>query len=172
MLAEAVPSLAKSDEDGKTVKKRRVGGRIVTYGGEEGKEKVVTKDELDNAESDRGAAGRVQQTVYDESAESSEDDMEWEEVELKQVADGSLLQNGTDSKDELSLEIRLDRGTGLDKTPKIQRRKPVTGAEKKMRLDVHKTHLLCLLAHVSIRNHWCNDIDLQVNWLYYYREAS
>jgi xeroderma pigmentosum group C-complementing protein len=165
MLAEAVPSLAKSDTDGKTIKKRRVGGRIVTYGVTEVKAKPSKREDTAPPPFDGNVPARVEQTVYNDSAGSSEEDLEWEEVDLNQALKPSLLKAASNPKDNLPLEIRLDGHTAKGKAPAIQRRKPVTGSEKRMRLEVHKAHLLCLIAHVYIRNHWCNDVGLQVNTL-------
>jgi xeroderma pigmentosum group C-complementing protein len=166
MLAEAAPSLAKSGEDGKTVKKRRVGGRLVTYRATEAKAESEVETGAESAPLPEVPAARVQQTVYDDSAESSDEDMEWEEVDLNQEPDNSMLQGTNDVLEDALLEIRLDKNAGKEAAPRIQRRKPVTGLEKKMRLDVHKAHLLCLIAHVYIRNHWCNDVGLQVSISY------
>jgi hypothetical protein len=55
-----------------------------------------------------------------------------------------------------------------DKSPRTRRKgqKPPTLAERKLRLDVHKIHVMCLLYHVFVRNHWCNDSKLQVRSVY------
>jgi xeroderma pigmentosum group C-complementing protein len=41
------------------------------------------------------------------------------------------------------------------------RRKAVSKAEKVLRLEAHKMHVLCLLAHLDRRNEWCNDEDVK-----------
>ncbi|KAK3945638.1 Rad4-domain-containing protein, partial [Diplogelasinospora grovesii] len=43
----------------------------------------------------------------------------------------------------------------------VDRRKPATREEKDRRVLIHKMHLLCLLAHVELRNRWCNDPRVQ-----------
>ena len=40
------------------------------------------------------------------------------------------------------------------------RRKVITTEEKRRRVEIHKTHLLCLLSHVERRNRWCNDPEV------------
>ncbi|KAJ6135133.1 hypothetical protein N7512_000293 [Penicillium capsulatum] len=99
------------------------------------------------------------QTVYN-SATEDESDVEWEDVDLQPPIEKQS--HGIDffeGRDE-TLQINLDQGPEPSKKP-TRRRKPVTTAEKKVRLDVHKVHLLCLLAHVHLRNRWCNDDEVQ-----------
>lgn len=108
---------------------------------------------------DDGAIQNVQ-TIYD-STTSDESDVEWEDVEVTQSTQTLYGTTTTNVDRDEILQITLDRKpeTRKRQTP---RRKPVTAAEKKLRLDAHKVHLLCLLAHVSLRNRWCNDDLLQV----------
>ncbi|KAG5917436.1 hypothetical protein E4U61_002731 [Claviceps capensis] len=42
-----------------------------------------------------------------------------------------------------------------------ERRKPLSKAEREHRIQVHQAHLVCLLAHIARRNHWCNDERVQ-----------
>lgn len=107
----------------------------------------------------RGGVKQVQ-TVY-ESASSDESDVEWEDVDLPQPTPGPSSAALAVQGDDEPLEITLGQEPQSRKKA-IQRRKPVTAAEKNVRLDVHKTHLLCLLSHVSIRNRWCSDDEVQV----------
>ncbi|KKK21300.1 hypothetical protein AOCH_000552 [Aspergillus ochraceoroseus] len=105
-------------------------------------------------------AGRKPQTVYNSPSESSEDsDMEWEEVDIQQPSSHPILPGPVAAADDAPLQIILDRQEG--QRQKSTRQKPVTGAEKRLRLDVHKMHLLCLLCHVQRRNLWCNDEEVQ-----------
>jgi xeroderma pigmentosum group C-complementing protein len=100
------------------------------------------------------------QTVYDLTT-SDESDVEWEDVDVAQPAHGIFgTADAREGRDE-TLQITLDRGSETRKKAP-PRRKPVTAAEKNLRLDAHKAHLLCLLAHVNSRNRWCNDDTLQV----------
>lgn len=103
------------------------------------------------------------QTAYDssESAESEESDIEWEDVEMQQLQPSFLQGSSAPNDNEEMLQITLAQEP--EKRPKaIQRRKPLNKAERRVRLDVHKSHLLCLLGHVRLRNRWCNDDELQV----------
>ncbi|KAI1979129.1 hypothetical protein LOZ53_000397 [Ophidiomyces ophidiicola] len=102
------------------------------------------------------------QTVYDLDATEESDAEEWEDVIPLAVssADNSL---STNSQHNESLQITLEAPGAKNKQKAVSRRKPVSGLEKKWRLDIHKTHLLCLLSHVQLRNSWCNDDKVQRN---------
>lgn len=103
------------------------------------------------------------QTVYDSTTEDESDfeDVEWEDVDVQQpVPETSSASVARQSNDE-TLQITLDYEPEKRKKT-VRRRKPVTAAEKKLRLEVHKAHLLCLLGHAYSRNRWCNDDELQV----------
>ncbi|KAJ5081621.1 hypothetical protein NUU61_009885 [Penicillium alfredii] len=98
------------------------------------------------------------QTVYDTTT-TDESDVEWEDVDIQHSAPTMLGTPASQAGGE-TLQITLDQEPEKRKRT-AQRRKPVTAAERKVRLEVHKTHLLCLLGHVHLRNLWCNDEDLQ-----------
>ncbi|KAJ6188420.1 hypothetical protein N7519_003328 [Penicillium mononematosum] len=99
------------------------------------------------------------QTVYDSST-SDESDVDWEDVELQQPPQSLLNKQFTSQGDDEMLQITLEQEPEKHKKA-VQRRKPLNGAERKIRLDVHKCHVLCLLGHVQLRNMWCNDEELQ-----------
>jgi xeroderma pigmentosum group C-complementing protein len=135
---------------------------------------LVSDDALREPEEEEMAAvvksDKPVPTVYDIDA-SDESGMEWEDVELEPSGNMSALGNkqpsalptDADAGEEplrITLGERFDKGK--QKATSALRRKPVTGLEKKRRLDVHKVHLLCLLSHVQLRNSWCNDTDIQV----------
>lgn len=103
---------------------------------------------------------RQVQTVYD-SATSDESDIEWEDVDLEQPAPKPSIAPLAFQENNKTLQITLDQESERRRKT-VRRRKPLTAAEKKLRLDAHKAHLLCLLAHVHLRNRWCNDEGLQV----------
>ncbi|KAJ5405166.1 hypothetical protein N7465_006450 [Penicillium sp. CMV-2018d] len=99
------------------------------------------------------------QTVYDSST-TEESDVDWEDVELQQPSQSLLNRHFASQGDDEMLQITLEQEPEKHKKA-VQRRKPLTGAERKARLDVHKCHILCLLGHVQLRNMWCNDEELQ-----------
>ncbi|KAI2794543.1 hypothetical protein POX_a01142 [Penicillium oxalicum] len=104
-------------------------------------------------------SAQIQQVVYD-STTSDESDIEWEDVDVEQHTPNLYVNKTADEGRDDTLQITLERQPEFQKKA-IIRRKPVTAAEKKLRLDAHKAHLLCLLAHVQLRNRWCNDDNLQ-----------
>ncbi|PVI05049.1 Rad4-domain-containing protein [Periconia macrospinosa] len=113
-----------------------------------------TASESDIMESD----SRVRQTIID-SDESDGSDMEWEDA----LEDG----NDTDEKDATEHEIgdiSITLGGDDNKNETVKkkvRRRAITSVDKKLRLDIHKMHILCLLYHVHRRNAWCNDRRVQ-----------
>lgn len=114
----------------------------------------------EDAEANKHSAQPVQ-TVYDSST-SEESDVDWEDVELQQPPQSLLNRPFVSQGDDEMLQITLEQEPEKHKKA-VQRRKPLTGAERKVRLDVHKCHILCLLGHVQLRNMWCNDEELQVS---------
>ncbi|KIV91939.1 hypothetical protein PV10_06426 [Exophiala mesophila] len=103
-------------------------------------------------------APRPQQVVYDDFEESDESDVEFEEVDLE-----PSLHNQDDSQttDQTPLQLDLSTKPADSSRHGVQRRKPVGPAERKRRLEVHKAHLICLLAHLSARNRWCESDAVQ-----------
>ncbi|KAF2735320.1 Rad4-domain-containing protein [Polyplosphaeria fusca] len=100
---------------------------------------------------------RALQTVTD-SEESDDSDMEWEDALLKD--------QDHDEEDEEPEIGDLDITIGnvdedLQRTKRQTRRRGITSVDKKLRLDIHKMHILCLLYHVHRRNAWCNDERVQ-----------
>ena len=99
------------------------------------------------------------QTIYNDSDDSAESDFGWEEVDLAQT----VSQEGDLDRDN-RLELVLDGNKHSEAAENQSRkRKPATVAERKLRLMIHKMHVLCLLAHVHLRNHWCNDEKVHVS---------
>ncbi|KAL2870905.1 putative DNA repair protein Rad4 [Aspergillus lucknowensis] len=122
----------------------------------------LTQQAADDAVEAGGDGEKKPQVVYDSpSGDSDESDMEWEEVDIIQKSTPPGLPSGPISgiEDDTPLQITLDKQP--DQKRRVVRRKPVTAAERKLRLDVHKTHLLCLMGHVQRRNLWCNDEEVQ-----------
>lgn len=153
MLAEAEARDPQGSEINRPVKRRKVGERATVSSLPESRDQ-----EAYPPESSEDVGGQMQ-TAYDSTASDDESDMEWEDVDIQQ-APPNLDQAASFSKDE-PLQITLDQQKDNAKRI-IPRRKPITGAERKLRLDVHKSHLLCLLGHVKTRNLWCNDEEVQV----------
>ncbi|KAL4895088.1 hypothetical protein BDV59DRAFT_174419 [Aspergillus ambiguus] len=153
MLAEAEAREPQVGESDRPIKRRRVQEQTTSSAPQ------IGGQEVHGVAGTAGAASHQIQTVYD-SPSSDESDMEWEEVDL-QPAVPDLASAPAESVDwDGSMQITLDPLEG-QKQRVVPKRKPITAAERKMRLDIHKVHLLCLLRHVQIRNLWCNDEEVQ-----------
>ncbi|KLJ11626.1 xeroderma pigmentosum group C-complementing protein [Blastomyces silverae] len=159
--------------DERPVKRRRVGERRAG-GIEAGK---GGGDERGGGVGD--GVGKPVQTVFDvDVSDDEEEEMEWEDVEVTVVTpvaasasasasglgyDGAAEQQeiGVEESEEL-LQITFEKPEekGKQRAAAV-RRKPITAQEKRWRLDIHKMHVLCLLAHVQLRNLWCNDDKVQ-----------
>lgn len=171
MLAEVASSLGQSDEDGRSVKKRRVAGRIVTQTPQApqsqqfpGSVQPKRDDSIDYLFEDVPDTQRpLQQIEQTESEDSADSDVNWEQVDLKQSDDDSDIIGSEVNDVPKGLNLVLQDEKQRASRPAADRRKPITTAEKKLRLVVHKMNVSCLLAHVHIRNHWCNDNTVHVS---------
>lgn len=101
------------------------------------------------------------QTAYAES-ESSEDEDEigWEDVNVDGLP-GSERESSAEHRTE-DLDLILDDAAPSTTKRAGTRVKSLTAAERRLRLELHKMHLLCLLSHVELRNEWCSDIQVMV----------
>ncbi|ROW01350.1 hypothetical protein VMCG_05889 [Cytospora schulzeri] len=103
----------------------------------------------------------IQTTYRDSSDEESEEDIQFEDVDLGAI---SLDEGRVEEKSEtLELNLTAAKEALTPSRRNADRRKPISKEEKECRFDIHRTHLLCLLAHVEKRNHWCNDPVVQEN---------
>lgn len=99
-----------------------------------------------------------------EELDDSDDDdneVDWEDVDLTTVTvlEPKLAESAV-------LEVTLNDPSEMKRST-IERRK-ITAVDRKIRLEVHKLHLLCLMAHVSRRNRWCNNKQVQVILIYFH----
>ncbi|OCK86627.1 Rad4-domain-containing protein [Cenococcum geophilum 1.58] len=172
LLSEATTSVvAGADEDSKPLKKRRTARGIIGNETDDTRQspapniRIAPKStspaptESDQEIVDYNWNARLH-TVTDYSEESDESEFEWEDVGLGQIEgeDGETTRVESHIGD-LSIVIG-DNKAGKTVTKQV-RRKGVTAADKRRRLDIHKVHLLCLLYHVHLRNAWCNDDGAQ-----------
>ena len=164
LLLETVKSSPmKSDDEGRTVKRRRVGERVAKEAQDMAgsDDETVTEDPPNNTDDlfEGEADERQIQTIYDDFMESEDDDDEdedFEDVDLEASAQVDITTQANSGDINISLNP-----VQPSKTPTVPRRKPVGTAERKLRLQVHQAHVLCLLAHSKCRNSWCNDLDVQ-----------
>ncbi|RAL12006.1 putative DNA repair protein Rad4 [Aspergillus homomorphus CBS 101889] len=149
MLAEAEAREPQAIDHDRLPKKRKVAQQTHTP------RPQVVHQEASALRTDDESNGQQVQTVYDSPTSSSEEsDMEWEDIDLQPTVPEA-------SSDDSSIQITLDRPEDSGQHKRGPKRQPITAAEKRLRLDIHKVHLLCLLRHVQIRNRWCNDDELQ-----------
>lgn len=186
MLAEAgaESSPTQTGDEGRPIKRRRVRGKIVSRDAtsSDQSDPFTTLQRASNVQpvsgqwrgsspSDDEAQNRIsgiavsplrQEQIAYEDETADESDFAWEQVDLAQEADQPVL-DSVDEEREQDLDLVLENNgeQGFHKTA-APRRKVLTAEEKKQRLDVHKVHILCLLSHFHLRNHWCNDQNVHV----------
>lgn len=103
---------------------------------------------------------QTQQIAYNDSDDSAEDESDWEEVDLAQPPPQGDVPPPT-GDEKLSLVLGGNADSSLVGRVGLKR-KPATAAERRLRLELHKVHVLCLLAHVHLRSHWSNDETVHV----------
>ncbi|KAG4301062.1 hypothetical protein PCK1_002761 [Pneumocystis canis] len=84
------------------------------------------------------------------SLDSSE--QEWEDLDLDFP---NALTKENDSEKEQTFETTIEEKITIKSTKK--RRNGITKNDRKLRLEIHKLHLLCLISHASLRNRFCRD---------------
>jgi xeroderma pigmentosum group C-complementing protein len=163
MLAEALP--AQPNVSNRPLKKRRTGRRGDAISLDDSVQSKAEEPLKTDAKDDGSDTfedvlqTKMTQTAYkDTDDESDASDLEWEAVNQT-----SMLPNGPEYNDKPSrnLELTLNAIPTPQTRVAAARRKAVTKAERLLRLQVHKMHLLCLLVHVDKRNTWCNDFEVQ-----------
>jgi xeroderma pigmentosum group C-complementing protein len=156
--AAALPPLPPKDES-RAAKRRRVEESTLRV--EMPELETMPLDELDDdiePQSRSVPPARTQQTIYEDFPSSNESDAEFEDVDLEL----GLEHSDAEADNNKPLQLDLSRHSGRAGTPAAQRRKPATTAEKRLRLDVHKWHVLCLMLHGHVRSQWCDREDVQV----------
>lgn len=115
------------------------------------------------------SASKPQQVIYDDSPTSGdeESDLEFEDVALDPNAASEEQQLSTPTAadratSDLNIAVKLEADKVIGSKRRAANRLPSSTVEKQKRIAVHKVHLCCLLAHVYVRNAWCNDGEVQV----------
>lgn len=161
MLRDALSTSPPPSGEERMIKRRRVGGRIVNQGvatelGNPSDQSLSAEKQVDLATSEDQSRVFQQQTAYNDTEDSAESDIDWEEVDLQEPE--SKEEDDSVNNQNLNLVLNDDKGAQATRVP--PRRRVVTSAERQLKLDIHKMHVLCLLAHVYLRNHWCNDEEI------------
>ncbi|KAH0553030.1 hypothetical protein GP486_006775 [Trichoglossum hirsutum] len=173
MLAEAASSEpSRFGHEGRTIKRRRIGHArdmaekgLVAEGSQDEPESVARPaTPPDDAFGDLFVDKPTPQVAYDDFEDSEESDVDWEEVDLGNGEGNEMLEfedEDEDNDDRGDLDLVLHDPKSSSKRSNTPKRKPITAAERKLRLEIHKMHVLCLLQHVFLRNSWCNDPEAQ-----------
>ncbi|EPY50418.1 DNA repair protein Rhp41 [Schizosaccharomyces cryophilus OY26] len=89
----------------------------------------------------------------------SEDENDWLDLDLGQPA--AIERKTLFEEQPLNLDteksIQIDENVIREKKPAKKASLKITAADRKIRLQIHQMHLLCLTYHLCIRNSWCND---------------
>ncbi|CAG8537347.1 5718_t:CDS:10 [Diversispora eburnea] len=111
---------------------------------------------------DKGKANEPNDEIEDE-----DDEEIWEEVDLSQYQSFQSFQSFQSSQSIESIDSQINDDLNDDSNevikitfsaPKIKYKpRGITKIERVIRQNLHKTHLLTLLAHGIIRNRWCDD---------------
>ncbi|AEO59055.1 hypothetical protein MYCTH_2306980 [Thermothelomyces thermophilus ATCC 42464] len=97
------------------------------------------------------------QTITRSDDEDEDDDIDFEDVVIEPAASSAA----TPERKSQELSLDLSAHMAAAGPPRPDRRKAISREEKARRLEIHKVHLVCLLAHVELRNRWCNDCQVQ-----------
>ncbi|KAL2162221.1 hypothetical protein VTH06DRAFT_7134 [Thermothelomyces fergusii] len=100
----------------------------------------------------------VQTITRSDDEDEEDDDIDFEDVVIEPAAPSSAATPERKAR-ELSLDLSAHMAAANARRP--VRRKAISREEKARRLQIHKAHLVCLLAHVELRNGWCNDGQVQ-----------
>ncbi|CAJ2505325.1 Uu.00g127190.m01.CDS01 [Anthostomella pinea] len=166
----------------KPIKKKRPGQRAEKPPHEVGpppkkpKRRVEVEVEVDKEEDDEDdeddkdiqfedvslLTATIQTMTKDSDEEDEEEDDDGDELGFEEV-DFSFPNLNSDPAADAPKDLELNFSSRANATPRqvVERRKPINKAEKDRRVEIHKTHLLCLLSHVARRNRWCNDAVVQ-----------
>ncbi|TGZ78495.1 Rad4-domain-containing protein [Ascodesmis nigricans] len=126
---------------------------------------AVDKVGDDEVGEDLGAAtGKGEPHVYDDEDDEDDDesDVDWEDVDLSRKPD-SLLPRSSIAPPYGPLNLVINDPT-IGKSGSRTRR-TITAVNRRIRLETHKLHLICLIQHLRIRSQWCDDETVQDNLL-------
>lgn len=168
MLDEAGVSVPDQTSPERPLKRRRPGSRPHARpdAGQSGarredKEQDTDDDEDEDEDIEFQDVVLPSPTVQTLELESDEDD-EDEDVQLEDIDFTAPLPDANPVAESSNLELNLSaHQAAASPSRRGERRRPMTKEERDRRVDIHRTHLLCLLSHVARRNYWCNDGRVQ-----------
>lgn len=114
--------------------------------------------EDDGSDEEKLPSPNKQTMELDSDDEDEDEDIDFEDVKFEAWLNGTTV---PEEPKELELNLTAQKQAATPTKRSVERRKPLTREERDRRTRIHQTHLLCLLAHVARRNHWCNDAQVQ-----------
>lgn len=160
MLDEVGTSSSQADLEARPLKRRKVARSVRTESPPALPEVEPPSDETAQNSQFPEPEQKQEQTIYEDSAGTSdESDVDFEDVDL--VKDEVFPDTAVSADVKQDLSITLEPQKQTPSKTRAQNRLPSSRVEKQKRINVHKVHLQCLLAHVYIRNTWCNDSAIQ-----------
>ena len=172
MLEEAgATSQASANEDGRTVKRRRIAGRLVVSDDQATQKENVPDDTADETQDFRVAEISEEerptfpssQIVYrDSGSESNSDESDGEEWENVNLSGDNREGTGKVRQEGGGLDLVFEPRDSGKATRFSRGRKGQTAAARTLRQEAHRAHIVALLVAIHIRNHWCNDPQVQV----------
>ncbi|KAK4230130.1 putative DNA repair protein rhp41 [Podospora fimiseda] len=112
----------------------------------------VKEDEVEDVTAPQPTIETIMRDTDEEDGDD-DDEIEFEDVDITTTT--------TTTQQPKNLNLNLSALMSAKGPQKGNRRKPANREEKERRVEIHKAHLICLLAHVELRNRWCNDPDVQ-----------
>ncbi|KAL6714347.1 hypothetical protein ACLMJK_007770 [Lecanora helva] len=147
MLADAASSLPTStDQGGRAVKRRRVGGQVVTQDKNIAASHHSDQDSRHGGDSDldelfEDVKPNPQSIVQTDSEDSADSDLNWEEVQLgNDASQEDTPESGGEENDNLNLVLPDENHAARRPASGKVKRKPMTAEDRKLRLEIHKLH--------------------------------
>ncbi|KAI5849871.1 hypothetical protein BZA05DRAFT_474874 [Tricharina praecox] len=106
----------------------------------------------------------------DEDEDDEDSDIDWEDVglsskpiDLRDIMNSQSQPDPEPVPEPKSAMLELILTEPSSKNIDTTARRKITAMDRRIRLETHKLHLLCLLSHVNLRNRWCNIEEVQEN---------
>ncbi|KAG5519452.1 hypothetical protein PMAC_002079 [Pneumocystis sp. 'macacae'] len=106
------------------------------------------KEKIKDSSSEKSENELKKNNLINDS-DSEESEFEWEDFDI--YFKNTLINN---SEKEYDLETTIEQKVEINNK---RRRHGITKNDRKLRLEIHKLHLLCLISHSSLRNYFCRD---------------
>ncbi len=149
------------EEASRPLKRRKKRGEIIES--IQSPQSDISSIKLDQEAKNEDEVKSENKSEYEVKSESEND--EWEDVPIIKTEPNSSNRVGSNeqefnfmTKEQMEEEIVLSIDKKDEEPTKSLKSNLISSEEKELRKQIHKLALLCLLAHVFIRNKWCNDL--------------